>query len=247
MLVDVHCHLDDKAFDVDRFDVIERAKAKGVVSIINCGTNPESNRKTLSLCEINKIMKPALGIHPMSVVNIPDHVIDREIEFIQNLRRVVAISEVGLDFYKAMERERQIAVFTKFIQLAEKKQLPIIVHSRKAEKECVELLESSSLKKIILHTFQGSKSLVKKAEDNGWLFSFPPSIIYNEQFQHMVKDISISQLLTETDSPVLGPVKGEKNEPANVSVVIDSIAKLKGLDPEEVKNIIYMNFRKIFD
>ncbi|MFH1638045.1 MAG: TatD family hydrolase [Candidatus Woesearchaeota archaeon] len=246
MLVDVHCHLDFREFDIDRYDIIDRAKAKGVTAIINNGLNPESNKKTLALCETIDILKPALGMHPMEVSKLEDSTIERELEFINGQRGIAAIGEVGLDFYKGMQPERQIAVFTDFIRLAEHKHLPIIVHTRKAEKECVELLESSSLKKVILHAFQGSKSLAKKAEDNGWFFSLPPSIVYTEQFQQMAKDIAVNQLLTETDSPFLGPVKEEKNEPANVSYVVEKIAELKGMDKEEVKNVIFMTFRRLF-
>ncbi len=246
MLVDIHCHLDAKEFDVDRYEVLERARANGVTAIINNGLNPESNRTTLELCENIKMLKPALGIHPSEVSKLEDHTIERELDFINGLRGVMAIGETGLDFYRGMDPKRQIEVFTKFLQLAEARNLPVIVHSRKAEKEVVELLESSNVKNIILHAFQGGRKLMKKAEDNKWLFSLPPSIVYDEQFQMIGKEVAINQLLTESDSPDMGPVKGEKNEPGNVIFTIKKIAQLKGMDEEEVKNIIFMTYRRIF-
>jgi len=122
------------------------------------------------------------------------------------------------------------------------------IHSRKAEKDVIELLECSSLKKsqIILHCFSGKKSLITKAASHGWSFSVPTNIVRAENFQSLVRNVDLSQLLTETDAPWLSPYKEKRNEPAFVIETIKEIAKQKSLDSEEVANNIFMNYQKIF-
>jgi len=162
MLVDVHAHLDDKSFNSDLDKVIERSKKNNVVSIINCGINPESNRKTLELANKYKIIKAALGLYPIDALKLNNEEIQKEIEFIkQNKEKIIALSEIGLDYKFSKENKKQKEIFLEFVSLAEKFSLPIIVHSRYAEKDIVTILESSKLKKIVFHCFNGDKNLIK--------------------------------------------------------------------------------------
>lgn len=244
MLIDVHCHLDFPDFtDLDK--VIERAKKAGVVSIISNGVNQESNRAVLEIAKKYEIVKPALGFYPDEAVKQDDDAVNKEIEFISE-QKPVAIGEVGLDNYRVQNPERQKEVFKRFIHLAEKMNLPIIVHARKAEQEAVELLQSYKLKKVIMHCFSGSLQLAKKIADNGWYFSIPPSIVYTSNFQELVRAVNSTHLLTETDAPFLGPVKGERDEPAFVAFTIREIARIKRIEAEEAENIVFMNYKRIF-
>ncbi|MFH1211755.1 MAG: TatD family hydrolase, partial [Candidatus Woesearchaeota archaeon] len=154
----------------------------------------------------------------------------------------------GLDFMNsnAEEQAQQKIVLGKFIELSEKIGKPMIIHSRKAEKEAVEMLESSRVKKAVLHCFCGKKSLVNSAIDLGLYFSIPANIERAENFQANVCRIDISRLLTETDSPLLSPVRGERNEPANVLVTVKKIAELKKMDAEETANNIFFNYQRLF-
>jgi TatD DNase family protein len=245
MFVDVHAHLDDKQFQKDLPEVIERAKAAGVTTIINNGSDMESNRKTLELSKKFSIIRPALGFYPGFAQNLTLQEIDREIEFIRK-SKPIAIGEVGLDFYHEHNKNKQTEIFQKFITLAEKLKLPLIVHSRKAEKEVVDLLLSSKLKKVILHCYTGKLKIARIAEDNGFSFSIPPIVINSKQFQQLVEQTSISNLLTETDSPYLSAIKSERNEPKNVVDTVKKIAEIKNLDKLETKNLIFMNFQRIF-
>ncbi len=245
MLVDMHCHLDFKQFDQDLDKVIERAKNAGVVNIINNGIDHSSNLKTLSLAKGFDIIKPALGVYPEFAINMDENTIDEEIDFIKK-SQPVAIGEVGLDNYRVPELKKQKIAFEKFIQLSEGLNIPIIVHCRKAEQEVFDMLNSSNNKKVIFHCYTGPLNLAKRIEENGWYFSIPPSILRDTSFQVLVKEISNTHLLTETDAPFLAPVKGKRNEPAYVKETVKKIAEIKGTAIEETENIIFMNYKRLF-
>ena len=123
---------------------------------------------------------------------------------------------------------------------------PIVIHSRKAEADVISMLESSSLKKVILHCFEGRKHLIEKAIDKGYSFSIPCNIIKLQHFQAVVERAPMQQLLTETDSPWLGPVAGESNEPFNVLGTVQKISEIKKITAEECGNLIFMNYQRMF-
>ena len=190
------------------------------------------------------MIKIALGLYPEEIVNMDELEIENEIKFIEKFKPF-AVGEVGLDGNYGSE-EKQIKWFKEFIILSLKLNKPIIVHTRKMEKESIDILEEMKAKKVILHCFSGSMKLVERAEKLGYNFSIPPVINHSHHFQELVKRVSITRLLTETDSPYLSNVKGERNEPKNVAFTISKIASIKGMDEKEVENSIYMNYQGLF-
>jgi len=240
MLIDIHAHLDLKHFENDLDDVLERAKKNNVKLITNNGLNPESNRKTLELSKKYEIIKPALGIYPDCVSKID---VDSELRFIKD--NAFAIGEVGLDGTEE-NMELQKEVFIKIIELAKEINKPLIVHSRKAENEVIELLEKNNAKKVILHCFHGDFGLIKKAVKLGYSFSLAPSILRSEHMQKMAKEVPLSHLFTETDSPFLSFDRNARNEPANVIFTVKKIAEIKNLDAKEVENNLFMNYQRMF-
>ena len=244
LLIDIHTHLDHPLL-IDKIEeIIKRAKIAGLKHIITNGINPETNRKCLELSKKYEILKCGMGIYPRKVI---DFDINEEIDFIRkNRNNITAISEVGLDFVES-EDKQQLEDFEKMIKLAEDLNKPIVVHSRKAEQKCIEVLESSNLKKIIMHCFCGKKSLVKRISDNGWFLTVPTIVVRSQQFQDIVRNTSINQLFCETDSPYLSPYKGQWNEPGYVIESYNKIAELKQMDINEVINNIYMNWQKVFE
>lgn len=249
MLIDVHAHMEHPAFRSDLPAVIERAKEAGLTIIISSGTDHESNIETLKLAGKFPLIKPSLGIYPTDALKLSEKEFERNTNFIkENKKKIIAVGEIGMDFHEVRGKEKeQENNFLKLLQLSEELKLPVIIHSRKAEKKVIEILESFKIKKIVMHCFSGSMNLVKRIEDDGWMFSVPCNIVFSEHFQNVVRQVSISQLLTETDAPFLPPVKGQRNEPKNVVYTIDKISEIKNLDKEEVKKIIFMNFKKIFE
>jgi len=255
MLIDIHSHLDHCYFKDDIDKVIDNAKKAEVKVILTAGINPETNRKALALAKKYDIVKACLGIYPIQnnhndkSINKQNKInIDEEIDFIKkNKKNIAAVSEIGLDyFWDKGHIKEQKTLFEKMISLAEKLNKPVIVHSRKAESDCIEILQSSKLKKIIMHCFTGKKTLVKKIIDNGWFLTAPASIVRSQQFQDNVKLCSITQLFAETDSPYLTPFKDKRNEPAFVIESYKKIAEIKNMELKEVINNIWMNWQKIF-
>lgn len=246
MIVDVHAHLEHKAFQNDLDKVLERAKQNNIVTIINSGTDQKTNELTLDLSKKYSIIKSSLGLYPTEA-NKTDGEINKAIEFIlKNKNKIIAIGEIGLDYLESKEKQNQKNLFLNLISIAEKLKLPVIIHSRKAEKDTLDILQSSKLKKIILHCFSGNKKLIKQALDNNYHFSIPPIIVYSTHFQQLTKESPLSQLLTETDSPFLSPSRNQRNEPSSILKTIEKISEIKKITKEEVENILFMNYQKIF-
>jgi len=245
MFVDVHAHLDDKAFKSDLELVVKRAEEAGVKAIINNGIDPLSNRKTLDLAGMFPVIKAALGIFPTYAVKMKENDFKKELFFISK-SDPIAIGEVGLDLHHLNSIEKQAPLFRKFIKLSNDLDIPVIVHTRKAEKEAIEILESENAKNVILHCFSGSMELARRCEKNGWYFSIPPIIKTSKHFRELTRNISITRLLTETDAPYLSPIRGQRNEPSFVRTSIKIIAEVKGLNELEVERNIFANFQRIF-
>lgn len=251
MLIDVHCHLDkliEEGISADK--AIKNAHKNGVEVMIVNGTNPEQNKIILDLAKKHPEVKPALGIYPLDALKLSDKEIDNEIKFIlENKEKVIAIGEVGLDLkeeelHKTLDKQKNN--LTKFIELATKLDKPIIIHSRKAELHTIELLEKLNVKKVIMHCFSGKMSLVERIAKNSWYLSIPANSHYSQQFQDVIKRIPLQNLLCETDTPYLHPLKEWPNEPANVIYSYKKIAEIKGIKIKEVEKEIEDNFKKLF-
>lgn len=266
-LIDVHCHLEGGRFENDLDEVLARAEKAGVKFVLSSGTHPNANRKLVQLAKEHPIIRPCFGIYPVDAVAIkfPDVQDDdmREIDAFdykeelawieKNFHLCVAIGEVGLDFkvIKALKnveeiKEEQKKVFEEIILLAKSLDKPIVIHSRGAELECIELLEKHKMSKVLMHCFGGRKHLVKRCADNGWFLSVPAVITRLQHFQTLVELVPIEQLLTETDAPYLAPVAGERSEPKDVAITIKEIAKIKNIEEKEVADQIWKNAEKLF-
>jgi len=180
-----------------------------------------------------------------------DHAQADEIEVLVRERHgeLVAIGEVGLDHWKVQDeagRELQRQLFLRFVALAGEFDLPLNVHSRSASRHAVAVLRESGARRVLLHAFDGKVATALPAVEAGYFFSIPPSIVRSAQKQKLARQLPLSCLLLETDSPVLGPVPGERNEPANLSVALSAVAEIKGLRAEEVAEAVTENARRLF-
>jgi TatD DNase family protein len=253
ILVDVHAHLDFPDYENDLDEVIKNNKDAGVAAVVCNGVDSKSNRKVLALAKKYPLIKPALGIYPVHVVDLSEAEFEAELEFIAK-QKITAIGEVGLDYIKGddnphgdSKKDIMKARFQKFIELAKKKDIPIICHSRRAELDVIEMLEKSGSKKVVMHCFMGRKHLVKRIIENGWYLSIPCIVGKLQQLQENVAMAPISQLLTETDAPLLSPFPDiRRNEPRFVEGTIKKIAEIKKLDAEEVANLVFQNYQRLF-
>jgi TatD DNase family protein len=245
-LIDVHAHLEHGRFKDDLDLVIKRFKDAGGEFIINSGTDPERNREALELSKRFDCVRASFGMYPVG--DYED--VDGELAWIEkHLDDCVAIGEIGLDFDDEERRrnaEGQKNLFRKMLEFAKRVDRPVVIHSRQAELEAIEILEDSGMKNVVMHCFCGEKDLIKRCVKNGWSFSIPPVIKRWDNFKVLVGVVPLEQLLTETDAPYLSPVVGERNESANVAVTIREIAKIKELDEEKVADQMFDNAKKLF-
>jgi TatD DNase family protein len=245
MFIDVHCHLDDFE-NID--EIVENAKKANVLIAVAQGTNAEDNKIVLQLAKTYPEIKAALGLYPVESLKLNDSELKAVVNNIEkNKDKIVAIGEVGLDLKMTNELEKQQKAFQQMIDLSLRLDKPIIVHSRKAELVCIEQLEKSKAKKVIMHCFSGKLSAVKRIIENGWYLSIPTSVKNLLHFQEVIKMTPIGQLFCETDSPYLHPDRGFPNEPANVVVSYEKIAEIKNLKLSEVEKQIEKNYKKLFE
>ncbi len=263
-LVDVHCHLNHKEFEGKLDEVLKNAEKAGVKAIVVSGVNTAANREVLELAKKHPLIKASLGIYPIDALGLAEGEtglprqtgkidLDEEFKFMEEHKdEFVSIGEIGMDFHwadKEKTLKQQSDNFRRIIQFAKKIKKPIVIHSRKAEFECLDILEKEIPNAEIavdLHCFSGRKHLIKRAAALGYYFSIPPNIVKAQNFQIAVEIVPLTQLLTETDAPWLSPFRDKINEPAYVTETIKKIAEIKGLSVEEVADQIWKNFEKVF-
>lgn len=245
--IDVHCHLDSyNGAEISK--IVKECREEDVRIIVNNGVDPKTNRKILELIKKFPEVKAALGIYPIEALKMSNSEIDKEIEFIRkNKDKIIAIGEVGIDLKWSKDLEKQKEIFKRFISLSIELNKPIIVHSRNAEEECIKILEELKAEKVVTHCFSGKTNLVERIIKNKWFLSIPANVNFSEQFQKIVEIAPIENLLTETDSPYLHPLKERNNTPKNVVYSYKKISEIKKMDIKEVKKEIFNNYNKIFN
>jgi len=246
-LIDTHAHLCDSAFDKDRAEVLESARRAGVAAIIAVAENISDARKNLELAEKYPMLKPAAGLYPAQLD------LNRAIEMSDLIRQnhsiLAAIGEVGLDYWvvkEDSEKELQREIFKLFIELSRELNLPLNVHSRSAGRHAIQFLIENNAVRVQLHAFDGKASAALPAVEAGYFFSIPPSVVRSRQKQKLVRQLPLSCLLVETDSPVLGPTPDERNEPANIRQSIKAIAMLKNIPEETVIAAVWENTERLY-
>nr|XP_038946529.1 putative deoxyribonuclease TATDN3 isoform X4 [Rattus norvegicus] len=247
-LVDCHCHLSAPDFD-----------SANVMALVAVAEHAGEFEKIMQLSErYNGFILPCLGVHPVQElspektrsVTLKD--LDVALPIVENYKdRLLAIGEVGLDFSPRYagtheEKEEQRQVLIRQVQLAKRLNVPLNVHSRSAGRPTISLLREQGAEKVLLHAFDGRPSVAMEGVRAGYYFSIPPSIVRSGQKQKLVKQLPLSSLCLETDSPALGPEKLTRNEPCNISIAAEFIAQVKGISVEEVREVTTQNAFKLF-
>ena len=256
MFTDSHAHIDGPEFDADREEIIERARAAGVSVILNVGTgDPHSGafERAVELGKKYESVYTAIGTHPHDARFYDDKAEDR-IKTLVESERVIAWGEIGLDFhYDNSPRDVQIEVFTRQLHAARECDLPVVIHTREAESETIEILESAysgADRRGIFHCFSGSMELAQRAVELGFLISFSGIVTFKkaDELRAVAKQVPRDRLLIETDCPYLSPIphRGKRNEPAYVIEVARCLAGLHGVELEEMARITSENFKRFF-
>jgi TatD DNase family protein len=246
-LVDTHAHMCDPVFDPDRDWILENARLAGISGVIAVGETLADAEKNLRLAARHPMILPAAGLYP-TLLDL--ELAEKMRDFIRrNKDKLIAIGEVGIDHWKVQDekdREIQHAIFRDFIDLGSQLNLPLNIHSRSAGRQAVSLLLEHSASRVQLHAFDGKVAAALPAAEAGFFFSIPPSIVRSEQKQKLAKKLPLSNLLIETDSPVLGPNPKERNVPANALIVLKAIAEIKQKSAEEVSEAVLENTRRLY-
>jgi len=249
-LADTHCHLDFSEFDVDRKEVIERARAQGINYIVNIGSSIEGSKKSLELSQKYDFIYSAIGLHPHEADGfIPE--VKRLLEELARKDKVVAIGETGLDYYRNYSKaENQKVLFIFLVKLAKDLGLPLVIHSRQAQDDTLKVLKQALPQKAVVHCFSGDENFLKECLDLGFFISFTCNITYknSEDLRNLVKLAPLDRLFLETDAPFLPPegLRGRRNEPMYVKYLCEEVARLKEISIEEVAETTTNNAKEFF-
>ncbi len=252
-MIDSHCHLDQEPLFDDLINIIKRSKEVGIQKILTICTTLESFTKIKEIVDRDEIIFGTFGIHPHETINnkiSSDHII----EIIKENKKIVGVGETGLDFYyNYSDKNNQIESFEKHIQASIDLNIPLIVHSRNAEKETFDILYKykNEKTKILMHCFTGSKNFAKKMLDLNAFFSASGIITFKNsiELQETFKIIPLNKLMIETDSPYLAPVpnRGKKNEPSFLRFTAQKLSNIKKVSLDETIKITSDNFLKLFN
>ena len=252
-MIDSHCHLDHEPLFSNLNEVLLNSKKEGIEKILTICTTKKSFENILNIIKTDKIIYGTYGIHPHNAKNNILE-INEIVEPIKQNNRIIGVGETGLDFYyNNSDRKSQVKSFKNHIEASINLKIPIIVHSRNAEKETFELLNEYKKNndfKILMHCFTGSKDFAKKLLSLDAFFSASGIITFNNslELQKTFKDIPLDKLLIETDSPFLAPVpmRGGRNEPSYIKYTLEKLSQIINIDKNQLDKITTNNFNRLF-
>ena len=249
-IFDSHAHYSDERFDDDREELLLSMKEKGVYNIMNIGADIESSKKSIELAQKYDFIYCAVGIHPEEANRLPDNYID-SIRELAKYEKVRAIGEIGLDYhYEGYNPENQRELFEKQLILAEELNLPVIIHSRDAQAETMEILKRHKVRGVI-HCYSGSAELAKEYVKMGFYIGFTGVLTFKNARRAVesVSAIPLDRLLIETDCPYMAPepYRGRRCDSSMLSSVANKMAEIKGVTPEEIIDITNKNTKAIFN
>ena len=252
-MIDSHCHLDHEPLFENISEVIKRSKDVGIQKLLTISTTLDSFDKIKDLVNIDPIIFGTFGIHPHETeVNYVNK--QTLVETITKFKKIIGVGETGLDFfYNHSNKERQIDSFKDHLEASMELEMPVIIHSRNAEDETFNILNSYNNKnlKILMHCFTGSYEFSKKLLSLGAFFSASGIITFKNSIdlQNTFKTIPLDRLLIETDSPFLAPIpmRGKKNEPSFIKHTLDKLSIIKDKSPKEMSTLTTDNFNLLFN
>ncbi|XP_026106825.1 putative deoxyribonuclease tatdn3 isoform X1 [Carassius auratus] len=256
--IDCHCHLSADEFTQDIDDVLLRAKRAGVKALVAVTEGASEFEKVILLSKTYPgFVFPCFGIHPLQgsgqdlhSVRIQD--LEPFLPLFQKYRAdIVAVGEIGLDFTPwfaktTQERDEQIKVFIKQLEISKELDLPVNVHSRSAAKVTIDTMKELGIRQALLHNFAGKPSVAMEGVQAGFCFSFPPAVSKTEQRAKLIRQIPLEHICLETDSPALGIDKHIRNEPGNIMICCEYIAKVKGISSDAVMEVTTQNALRLF-
>ena len=254
MWIDTHAHLAEAAFDADRLAVIERAKAQQIDKIMLIGANLDGAQRAVSLSRSDAIFDVAIGFHPQDILEIQRGEWEALCDLLKD-ERVVAIGEIGLDYYWQKDAEvqaQQRELFIRQLQLADEVDKPVIIHCRDAMQDCYDILKAHRPKRaIIMHCFSGSLPMAQRFVELGCYISLAGPLTFKNARvpKEVALGIDVEHLMIETDSPYLAPDphRGKRNESAYVKLVGSYLAQLKGITEAKLAKALTQNYQDFLE
>lgn len=249
-LFDTHCHLDVPEFDADRDAVVARTRAAGVSRMVVPAIDADGWTDLVALCRREEGLFPALGMHPIYIVQHRDEHVDELRRWVER-ERPVAIGEIGLDFFiKETDRDRQQVIFEAQLDVAQQYRLPVLLHVRKAHEQVLQSLKKFSLVGGIAHAFNGSLPQADQYLSLGFKFGFGGMLTYerSRKIRQLARELPLESLVLETDAPDMTPVShhGERNSPEYLPEILHSLAEVRGMDCRELAAITTANALNLF-
>ena len=249
MIIDTHAHYDDEAFEEDRDNLLQSMQSNGIEKIINVGANIKGSRTSIALSEQYPFIYAAVGVHPSDTEELDEEKI-AWLKEVSKKEKVIAIGEIGLDYYwPEPDRKIQKKWFIRQMELAQEVNLPVIIHSRDAAQDTIEILKQFPANGVI-HCYSYTKESAKEFLKMGYYFGIGGVLTFKnaKKLKEAVMEIPIERILLETDSPYLAPEpnRGKRNSSLNIPYVVKELAQLKGISEEEVINITTENTKKLF-
>lgn len=251
-MIDTHCHLDFPDYNDDRAAVLQSTREAGISKLINIGCDLKSSRASVDLANAHSEIYASVGFHPHDAKNYSEQT-EKQLRELANNFKVVAIGEIGLDFYRDHSpRDVQRDVFVRQMHLARDLGLPLVIHIRDAYEEAIDMLiaEKAYEGNVVLHCFSGTIHDAQRALDYGMFLSFGGVLTFsNSRLPELVRQVPLDQIILETDAPFLTPHphRGTRNQPAMVALVYKKLADLLARDFKEIESVIDANAQKFFE
>ena len=252
MIFDTHAHYDDERFDEDRDALLRSMKEAGIGNIVNIGANMASSQRSLDLAAEYDFMYAAVGVHPSDCAELDDEKIEK-LKEMSSFPKCVAIGEIGLDYYwPEPKHELQKMWFKRQIALAREVELPIIVHSRDAAADTVDILKSENAGELggVVHCFSYSKEVAEECVKMGFYIGIGGVLTFKNgrKMKEVAEAIPMERIILETDCPYLAPeaFRGKRNSSLYLPYVVSAMAQIKGISEEEVISITEANAREMY-
>ena len=252
MIIDTHAHYDDKAFEEDRHEVLSNLQAAGVGCIVNIGSSLDACKRTIQLMEQYEFIYGALGVHPTDSGELTE----RDMAWLKEqctLEKCVAVGEIGLDYYwNEPDREIQKKWFIRQLALAKEVNLPVVIHSRDAAQDTVEIMKAEKAQETggVIHCYSYTRELARAFLEMGFYFGIGGVVTFNNgrKLKEVVEYLPLDRIVLETDSPYLAPVpfRGKRNDSCKLPYVVEQIATIKGITKEKVEQITMQNAYSLY-
>ena len=250
-IIDSHAHYDDESYDEDRDKILNELKNNGVIGILNCAASYDSLKTTDKLTKDYDFINGALGIHPENADEFKENTLDEIKEYIRNNNKIVAIGEIGLDYYwdENPPKDVQKEVFRKQMKLPEELQLPVVIHDREAHQDTLEIIKEYPSVTGVVHCFSGSVEFAKECIKLGYYIGFTGVVTFKnaKKIIQVAKEIPIDRILVETDCPYMSPEpnRGKRNRSDYIEYIINKISEIKEIEPDKANKIFNENFNRL--